>query len=55
MHVCLGAALARLEAAEMLTQLFERMIGLRLARTPKRRGSFVLRGLENLPVTAARP
>lgn len=55
MHVCLGAALARLEAGEMLTQLFNQPFQLRLARTPRRRGSFVLRGLESLPVLATTP
>jgi cytochrome P450 len=53
-HVCLGASLARLEAAEMITQLFDRLGQLRLEHTPRRRNSFVLRGFSDLPVTTTR-
>ncbi len=50
-HACLGAALARLEASVVLTELFDRWPDLCLAGGPKWRETFVLRGLKSLPVT----
>jgi cytochrome P450 len=51
-HFCLGATLARIEAASALEVLFERMPQLALAGTPQRRGTRVLRGYDRLPVVA---
>lgn len=55
-HACLGAALARMETAVVLEQLLIRLPGLRLAAQPRWRDTFVLRGLQSLPVawTASR-
>jgi cytochrome P450 len=49
-HHCLGAALARLEAAVAIPAVLRALPNLRLARQPKWRDSFVLRGLRSLPV-----
>jgi cytochrome P450 len=49
-HYCLGAQLARLEAAVALQTLFERFPDLTLAGTPVRRNTRVLHGFEHLPV-----
>ena len=49
-HGCLGAALARLEASVVLTELIDRWPTLRLAGRPKWRETFVLRGLQSLPI-----
>ncbi len=58
-HFCLGAPLARLEARIALTTLFGRFPDLGLEQPPESlrwRRSFLLRGLEELPVAvAARP
>jgi len=51
-HFCLGATLARIEAAIALEVLFERMPDLAIAGTPQRRGTRVLRGYEHLPVVS---
>ncbi|NIJ14514.1 cytochrome P450 [Saccharomonospora amisosensis] len=50
-HYCLGAPLARIEIAAALSALAKRLPGLRLARQPRRRPEFVIRGLRTLPVT----
>lgn len=50
-HYCLGASLARLEAAVALRALYERFPGLAVSGTPQRRPTRVLRGYERLPVT----
>jgi cytochrome P450 len=50
-HTCLGARLARMEAAAMISQLIERFPTLRLAARPAWKDTFVLRGLRSLPVT----
>ncbi len=47
-HYCLGAALARTEAAIALRAVFERMPELALVRKPARRASFTVRALESL-------
>ncbi len=52
-HYCLGASLARLEAAVALRSLYERFPDLRINGTPERRSTRVLRGFERLPVTTA--
>jgi cytochrome P450 len=49
-HACLGASLARMEAAVVLDQLLERFPKLRLDGTPRWRDTFVLRGLRCLPL-----
>ncbi|MBA2283320.1 MAG: cytochrome P450 [Actinomycetota bacterium] len=49
-HHCLGAALARLEAATLLPALLRELPDLRLAAKPQWRDTFVLRGLTALPV-----
>ena len=51
-HFCLGAQLARIEAAVVFETMLRRMPDLRLtdAEHPKWRSSFVLRGLTELPV-----
>lgn len=49
-HYCLGASLARLEAAVALRALYERFPDLHLAGEPERRPTRVLRGFEHLPV-----
>lgn len=51
-HYCLGAPLARIEIGAALSALVRRLPGLRLARQPRRRPEFVIRGLRDLPVTA---
>ena len=53
-HFCLGASLARLEGQIAISTLFQRMPNLRLSIAPDQlrwRGTFVLRGLEALPVS----
>jgi cytochrome P450 len=50
-HFCIGAPLARLEMAISLPRLIERFGSLKLAETPVRRQSFVLRGYEEVLVT----
>ncbi len=50
-HFCLGASLARLEAAAALRALYERHPDLHVTGTPQRRGTRVLRGFERLPVS----
>jgi cytochrome P450 len=50
-HFCLGAALARLEAAETLRRLFARYPGVRLAGPVSWRASSTFHALEGLPVT----
>lgn len=53
-HFCLGAALARLEGQIAINTLIQRMPNLRLNIAPDQlrwRGTFVLRGLEALPVS----
>ena len=48
-HVCLGAALARLEAQIALRQLTERLPGLQLTAPPERIAPFMLWGKKALP------
>jgi cytochrome P450 len=48
-HVCLGASLARMEAAHALRALFETFPDLRLTDPPTRRQLFTLHGFEHLP------
>ncbi len=53
-HYCLGASLARLEGQIAISTLLQRMPDLRLSIAPDQlhwRGTFVLRGLEALPVS----
>jgi cytochrome P450 len=59
LHFCLGAALARLEAVETLTRLFDRFpdLSLRPGADPRWRESSTFHALEGLPVllSGARP
>ncbi|WP_063014814.1 cytochrome P450 [Nocardia kruczakiae] len=48
-HVCLGAGLARMEAAHALRALFDTFPDLRLTDPPTRRPLFTLHGYERLP------
>jgi cytochrome P450 len=53
-HYCLGASLARLEGQIAISTLVQRLPNLRLKVEPDQlrwRGTFVLRGLESLPVS----
>ena len=50
-HYCVGAGLARMEAAVALRALTERFPGLRVTGRPVRRDLQTLRGFEHLPVT----
>jgi cytochrome P450 len=50
-HYCVGAPLARLEIAAALDAVRARLPDLRPAASPRRRPDFVMRGLEELPVT----
>ncbi|GAB3265805.1 cytochrome P450 [Alteromonas gracilis] len=49
-HFCLGAPLARMELAESVSLLFERLPRLALAGEPVSRGTFVLRGNREVQV-----
>jgi cytochrome P450 len=49
-HACLGASLARMEAAIALRALFERFPGLRLTGTPTPRKLATLSGFQHIPV-----
>ncbi|NEY34673.1 cytochrome P450 [Streptomyces sp. PRKS01-65] len=50
-HYCIGAPLARIELAALMTALLERAPALALAAEPERRPNFVIRGLTGLPVS----
>ena len=50
-HYCLGAALARLEAAIALPMVLQSLPELRLTARPRWRDTYVLRGLTSLPVS----
>jgi cytochrome P450 len=52
-HFCIGAALARLEAAVAFPRLLAAFPALAPAGEPVRRTGLVLRGFETLPVTVA--
>lgn len=51
-HYCLGAPLARIEARAALQALCHRLPTLELAGQPQQRPEFVIRGLNDLPITA---
>ncbi len=53
-HFCLGSPLARMELAESLGLLLERVPGLELDADPVSRGTFVLRGHQRVDVRAGR-
>lgn len=53
-HHCIGASLARLEAAVAIPAIVRAFPELRLDGRPSRRNTFVLRGLETLPVAWGR-
>lgn len=50
-HFCIGAPLARMEMSVALPKLMERFPSIDLAGDPTSRGTFVLRGWANVPVT----
>ena len=52
-HFCIGAALARLEAAVAFPRLLRRFPKIAPAGQPVRRETFLLRGFDTLPVTVA--
>jgi cytochrome P450 len=52
-HFCIGAALARLEGTVAFPRLLNRFPKIAAAGEPVRRGSFLLRGFDELPVTVA--
>lgn len=52
-HHCLGANLARLEAEIAFNTLLDQLGDLRPAGRPRRRRTFVLRGLQTLPLYAS--
>ena len=54
-HFCLGAPLARMELAESLAALFAAFPDLHLAGEPRSRGTFVLRGYAEVPVSGTEP
>jgi len=49
-HYCLGAPLAKLELGILFTRILERMPDLELLAEPRWKPTFILRGLEGLPV-----
>jgi cytochrome P450 len=51
-HFCIGAPLARMEMSVALPQLMERFPSLDLADEPTSRGTFVLRGWADVPISA---
>jgi cytochrome P450 len=51
-HFCIGAPLARMEMSVALPKLMERFPDLGLAGDPTSRGTFVLRGWADVPITA---
>ncbi len=51
-HFCIGAPLARLEMSTALPLLIDSFPKLELAKEPKQRGTFVLRGYEEVLVKA---
>ncbi|MEU0506661.1 cytochrome P450 [Nocardia sp. NPDC005998] len=53
-HACIGASLARLQAAHALPALFERFPDLRLDGEPSRRGLSTLRGYQHMPARLGR-
>ncbi len=50
-HFCIGAPLARMEMSVALPKLMERFPNVELAAEPVSRGTFVLRGWENVAIT----
>ena len=53
-HYCLGAPLAKLEMGILFREILARMPNLGLRQPPAWKPTFVLRGLESLPVSAGR-
>lgn len=49
-HLCLGAALARLEGRVVFETLIDRVRNLRAAGSPRRKSNPLLRGFDRLPV-----
>ena len=49
-HLCIGAPLARMEAAAALTELLDRFATVELAATPELTPPFILRGFITMPI-----
>ena len=49
-HLCIGAPLARMEGAAVLTEVLDRFATVQLAATPELTSPFILRGFATMPI-----